>query len=351
MNKQRWFGVLLLLLVPLAGRGQVNQIAVPALRVEPDPVATGRGFTGVADPVGARAVFWNPAGLAGQQGLQLGFSRFRWVPALDDELTYNYMMARYGNIGGHVTFLNLGSQSYRDGQGATSGDFASYELSVGLSAGQTLIPEKLSVGLGVRFVSSRLVPSGQQVGGHQTEVGNTAAMDLGVLYRPGSYQVGSLAVEPSVGLAITNVGGRVSYSDSDHKDALPTLLRLGTSQQLWLDGDGSNSLTVSAEISKLLVRADSTGAAPPLEALFSSWGSYEYYNGQSTQTVGLGEQLMIGLGAEYWYGGLLAVRAGYYREGASNGGREFVTGGGSLRYGALQVNASLAIPQGPTATD
>jgi hypothetical protein len=189
------------------------------------------------------------------------------------------------------------------------------------------------------------------VGGNETKTGNTVAVDLGALYRPGAYQLGRLPVEPSVGLAITNFGGRVSYSNSGRKDALPTLFRLGTSQKLLLDQEGTNTLTVNVEVSKLLVRSDSSGAQPPLKALFSSWGSYEYFNGQSTQTVGLGQQLMLGVGGEYWYGGLLALRAGYYREGASNGGRKFITGGGSLRYGALQINASLALPQGPVATD
>lgn len=342
---------LVLLMIPLLSMGQINQITVPALRVEPDPVATGRGFTGVAQANQARAVFWNPAGLAGQEGLQLGFSRFRWVPSLDDELTYNYMMARYGNIGGHVTFLNLGSQPFVDSQENISGNFASYELSVGVSMGQIIIPDKLSLGFGVRFVSSRLVPSGQQVGGNETKTGNTGAVDIGALYSPGSYRLGSVPVELSIGGAITNFGGRVSYSSSDHKDALPTLLRLGVSQKLLLDDQQVNTVTVNVELSKLLVRSDSTGAEPPLKSLFSSWGSYEYYNGQSTETVGLGKQLMVGLGAEYWYAGLLAIRGGYYREGRSNGGREFITAGGSLRYGALQINASLALPQGPAATD
>ena len=349
MNNRQLLLILCIFLSPLWVHGQANQTAAPSLRVEPDPVATGRGFTGVAQADQARAVFWNPAGLAFQEGLQLGLSRFKWLPGLDDELTYNYMMGRYGNIGGHVTFLNLGSQSFRDEQGNSSGNFSSYELSVGLSMGQILIPEKLSVGLGLRFVSSRLTPSGTQIGSYETQTGNTVGIDLGALYNGDEYTLGGIRSVPSYGLAITNFGGRVAYSNSGYKNALPTLLRLGVSNKILLDEQALNTLTVNAEVSKFLVHSDSTGAQPPLKALFNSWSSYEYFNGQSTETVSLAQQLMYGLGLEYWYANLLAIRGGYYRESPKNGGREFITLGGSLNYSALQLNASLALQQGSSA--
>lgn len=350
----RFFGIIALfafLTVPLEGFGQANLVGVPSLRVEPDPISTGRGMTGVARPDRATAVFWNPAGLAFQRGAQIGLSRFNWAPDMNDDYSYNYLMGRHyvdglGTVGGNITYLNLGDGTFIDKEQDIGDDFSSSEFSIGLSLGRVAIPQTLSLGLGIRYVSSRVVPSGIEVNNGTTKIGKTATFDLGALYFPGNFSIGSSVVRPTVGLSLTNFGGRVSYSSDGYENPLPTTLRLGGAAKISLDPDGINTLTPSIEFSKMMVRVDSTEADGAFQALFSSWGSYEFFDGKEMVDVSLGKQIMFGAGLEYWYANSMALRGGYYNESAVNGGRKFLTFGGSIRVLPIEINASYAIQQG-----
>lgn len=341
----------LVLSLPLESFGQANLVGVPSLRLEPDAISTGRGFTGVARSDRVTALYWNPAGLAFQRGSQVGLSRFKWTPEMNDGFTYNYLMGRHymegvGTLGGSITYLNLGDGTFVDNDQNTSDEFSSYEFSIGVSLGRVAIPQTLSLGLGIRYVSSRLIPSGIELDDGTSKVGNTVTFDLGALYFPGDFTISNSIVRPTIGMSLSNFGGKVQYSSTGFKNPLPTTLRLGAAAKISLDQDGINTLTPSIEFSKMMVRIDSTGADGSFQALFSSWGSYEYFNGKEIISVGLGKQIMYGVGLEYWYANFIALRSGYYNEAEANGGRKFVTFGGSIRYQPIEINASYALQQG-----
>ena len=61
--------------------------AVPFLQIEPDSRSAGMGMTGVAVADNAYAPFWNPAGLAGQEGTEVSLTHAPWLPALGADLT------------------------------------------------------------------------------------------------------------------------------------------------------------------------------------------------------------------------------------------------------------------------
>ena len=56
--------------------------------------------------------------------------------------------------------------------------------------------------------------------------------------------------------------------------------------------------------------------------------------------VPLIEQLMFGVGAEYWYDQKFALRTGYFYESPNNGDRQFLTFGAGLRYNLFGVDFS-----------
>ncbi|MEL6613379.1 MAG: PorV/PorQ family protein, partial [Bacteroidota bacterium] len=56
--------------------------------------------------------------------------------------------------------------------------------------------------------------------------------------------------------------------------------------------------------------------------------------------LGVLEQLTIGLGLEYWYDDLFAIRAGYFYENPYNGNREYLTFGAGIRYQIIGVDLS-----------
>lgn len=324
---------------------QVGITSVPFLQIEPDSRTAGMGNAGVAIADNATAVFWNPAGLAFQDGTQFSLTHADWLPNFNTDLFYDYLVGKHyiegiGTIGGHVTFLNLGEQIRTDERGNELGKFSSYEVAAGASYGFK-VTENIGVGTGLRFIYSALVPPGTDVGGQTAQNGVSVGLDLAGLYRSNPFYVAGREATVSAGMNLSNIGPAIQYNDEAQKDPLPTLLRLGWSYTMDLDVDGNNTITFANDFSKIMARRDSTGEAMNVgEALFRSWDSYTYNSGQGDVTVPLSEQFMIGLGAEYWYTNLFALRAGYFYEAPDNGNRNFLTFGAGLRYSFFGVDFS-----------
>ncbi len=326
-------------------RAQVGITAVPFLQIEPDSRGAGMGNTGVAIADNAAAMFWNPAGFAFQSGNQVSITHSKWLPNFDTDLFYDYLVGKYtvegiGTFGGHLTYLNLGEQQRTDEAGNDLGTFTSYELAGGFSYGFRA-NENLGLGAGLRFIYSKLVPSGTIVGGQEAQAGTSIAVDLSGLYQTDEFYIANRAARFRFGANLSNLGPGIQYSDQAQKDPLPTLLRFGWSYSMDLDEEGYNRITIATDISKIMARSDTTGNSDgPLEALVSSWDSYERFNGQKMVELSLIEQFMIGAGMEYWYNDLFAVRGGFYREDPKNGDRQYITLGAGLRYNMFGVDFS-----------
>ena len=67
---------------------QVGGAAVVFLKIEPDSRSAGMGNAGVALADNASANFWNPAGLAFQEGTELGLTHSNWLPEFNAGLFY-----------------------------------------------------------------------------------------------------------------------------------------------------------------------------------------------------------------------------------------------------------------------
>lgn len=342
-----------------AAQAQVGITAVPFLQIEPDSRAAGMGNANVAIADNAAAVFWNPAGLAFQTGIQASITHANWLPQFNAGLFYDYLVGKFyvdglGTIAGHITYLNLGEQQQTDEGGNELGTFRSYDFAVGASYGFD-ITKNFALGLGTRFIYSNLVPSGTIVGGQtQASAGTSVAFDLGMLYKTNVFKIGANNASFSLGLNASNIGTPIQYTDEAQKDPLPTTLRAGFAFSTELDADGYNSLTIATDVSKIMAETrqetiynelgDSTGyrnvVTPSLVALFSAWGPVKRQDQGKTITLGLLDQLMFGGGAEYWYDKKFALRAGYFYEHPDNGDRQFLTFGAGLRYDIFGVDFS-----------
>ncbi len=333
--------------------------AVPFLQIEPDSRAAGMGNAGVAIADNAYAVFWNPAGLARQEGTEVSFTHAPWLPALGADLSFEYLAAKHslgelGTVGGHLTYFNLGQQTRTNSEGEELGTFRSYEIAAGVSYGVEVV-NNLSVGAGARFVYSSLTGN-SDVAGTGTFPGKTFGVDLGAIYQAPTLPLARGAT-PSFGFNLGNVGPGISYSDSGLSDAIPTTLRFGAALDTRLDD--FNRITVALDANKVLVDRDTSGNyASPVSAIFSSWGGREINtaprdgtcaefasdndpsNDGNCQTLGALQQLTLGAGLEYWYNDLLALRTGYFYEDPNNGNRQFITFGAGIRYSLVGVDMS-----------
>ncbi len=55
-------------------------------------------------------------------------------------------------------------------------------------------------------------------------------------------------------------------------------------------------------------------------------------------------EVNVGVGVEYWYNNVFAVRAGYFNETALKGNRKYVTVGAALKYNVFGLDVSYLIP-------
>lgn len=337
--------------VTQTANAQLGESTALFLRIEPDSRAAGMGNAGVGVADDANAMFWNPSGLAFQQNTQVGITHANWLPQFDAGLFYEYLVGTYhvedvGTFGANVTFLNLGEIEIRNDQGIAQSTYNSYELAVGASYGYQ-VSERLGLGTSLRTIYSKLAPADYQ---GDSGTAATVAGDLSALYRTSPFSLAGGEATLSTGANLANMGGRMKYREV--KQALPMNLRLGYA--LTIDFDEYNSLTFANDFNKELVNVNvneeiSDGdttltyrADPFYEALFTSWGSARGQQGPNNQVSRLSviEQFTVGLGLEYWYSDLMALRTGYFYEDPKNGDRQFLTFGAGFRYNIVGVDIS-----------
>ena len=74
------------------------------------------------------------------------------------------------------------------------------------------------------------------------------------------------------------------------------------------------------------------------------------YNANTGEMVDYGvfreeiSEINFGVGVEYWYNNVFAVRAGYFNESALKGNRKYVTLGAALKYNVFGLDVSYLVP-------
>lgn len=296
------------------------------LLIAPGARAAGMGeaFVAVADE--ATATYWNPAGLAFQEGTEISLMHSNWLPQLAPDLYYDYATVRHslgpiGTAGFSVTFINLGEQTITGELDPTPlGTFSSYELAVAGSFGSK-ISANGAAGVTLKFIYSNLAPQVSNTTQKGDGRATAFAVDIGFL------QKNLLINNLNFGVNLTNLGPKITYIDADQADPLPTNLRLGFSYQLVKQE--FNSLILTTEFDRLLVTPKKRGKADPVfKALFTSWNDESF-----KQEL---RHIIINGGAEYWYNNLLGLRAGYHYDEV--GKVKYVSFGAGLKYALYRLD-------------
>lgn len=332
MTLIRSCGILMatILLSTSVSYGQAGGSAVPFLLISPDARASGMGDIGTAMTDDIYAVFWNPGGLAFlNSSHQVALSYSKWLPQFNADLFYSYgsygqyVDALGGTIAGTFIFMNLGEFTKTDETGRALGKFRSNEFSLGLSYGTQISPD-LGAGLQIKYIQSNLAPA--SVGQQGAGVGVSAAFDLGFLWRPSKLSIFGANLDNTlrIGVNLQNVGPKMTYDRES--DPLPTNLRLGVAAKVV--EDEFNDLTFSVDFVKLLVKRDALGSDPIPKSFFTAWG------------VG---GIETGVGMEYIYDRIVALRGGYFNEPASAGAREYFTLGAGVRYDVFRLDFSYIL--------
>jgi len=306
--------------------------SVPFLLLSPDSRAGGMGETGGGLADDASAVFWNPAGLAFTAGSEVQLTHSNWLPQLNLDLFYDFLAYRQyideigGSVSASIVYMNFG-EFFRTGEAGPEvlGTFRAFDASATIGYA-TKATEDLGIGFNFRLIHSRLADqaTGEEKG---SGVATSVSFDVATMWRPKTI-FGMFEDSFSLGINISNLGPKMYYIDQAQADPIPTNFRLGTAFRVW--EDDFNSLTITADFSKLLIAVDTAKNIKSefYEAIFTSWGDEE----MSTEF----RQIVSTIGMEYWYGDpndfQFAVRSGFFYEDPDYGNRKFMTFGAGLKY-------------------
>ncbi len=236
---------------------RVISSAVPILTVSPDARAGGMGDVGAATTPDPNNVFWNAAKLAfmGEGVTQLSLSYTPWLSRLvpDIDLAYVSFQKSIGDrqgLGISMRYFSLGEINFRNEDGFQTGTFSPYEFSID-AAYALKFSEQWSGGIALRYIYSDIA-QGQVVQGLQTKPGQSVAADIGFYYQSRKIMMeGGQKGTASFGVNISNIGAKISYSESGEDDFLPTNLKVGGGFN-W-EFDDYNTVGFYMDINKLLV--------------------------------------------------------------------------------------------------
>ncbi len=330
--------------------------AVPFLRIIPDARSGAMGDVGIALSPDANSMALNASKLANvKNDISVSATYTPWLRALGLQDVYLAYLSGYKQIdelqtiGMSLRYFSLGTISFTDENGQPLGTGKPNEFEIAVAYARKLSP-KLSVGFTPKFIYSNLA-SGQRIGDVDITPGIAGAADLSMTFvTPIKHANGES--ELSAGLAITNLGTKISYTKSINKDYIPTNLGIGAAWKF--NFDEFNTFTIAADINKLLVP---TPVYPNDPNYDTDANGIPDYKEQSTFGAMLGSfsdapgggaeelrELMYSIGLEYWYDEQFAVRAGYYTENTTKGNRRFFTVGLGLKYNIFGLNFSYLIP-------
>ncbi len=345
---------------------QLNTIttAVPFLLIAPDSRAGAMGDVGVSSSPDANSMHWNVAKLAfveKEMGVSVSYSP--WLRKLVPDINMSYVsgykkLGENNAIGASLRYFSLGDIKFTNDQGDPIGDFNPAEFALDLGYSQKL-GDRFSAGIAARYIYSNLT-GGVDVGGADTRAGKSFAVDVGVFYTNQDAEVFGQDAIVNLGMSISNIGAKISYTDDAVKDFIPINLRFGPSLTFIMDDH--NTISILTDVNKLLVptppvyATDENGSPVPdditgepviesgknpdvpiVTGIFQSFGD---------APGGFSEELReynISAGLEYWYNKQFAVRAGYFNEHATKGNRKYITAGLGLKLSVFSIDFSYLV--------
>lgn len=350
--------------------------AVPFVSIAPDARGGSMGDCGVSSEADVYSMHYNPAKYAFMdKNMSFGLGYSPWLHNLVDDMHLAYLaFAKKLNsesaVAATLRYFRCGDIEFRKTAEDTPLVYSPNEWAIDATYSR-MLTEYLSGAVAGRFIYSNLT---QNYDG-ESSAGWSVAADVAVYYKRPVEWFSDMDADFSWGVSINNIGSKVSYRNTSiKKDFIPTTLRFGPSLKLELDE--YNSLAFMFDVTKLLVptpplyqRDPQTGNYVPdgnngyaieegmsndvsvmVGMIQSFYDAPGYSYDDQLQKVHFGKayeelcEYNIGVGAEYWYNDVFAVRAGYFNEAAMKGNRKYVTLGAALKYNVFGLDVSYLVP-------
>ena len=344
--------------------GNLNTIttAVPFLLISPDSRAGAMGDVGVATIPDASSMHWNPAKLSfTKDDIGISVSIVPWLRELVPDINLQYIGGYYSlndneAIGYELRYFSLGDITFTDNSGNVIGQYKPNEMAFGTAYSRKLSRD-FSIAISGRYIFSNLT-GGQSAGSIETDAGQSIAADVSTFYTK-PISIANKKSDLSFGMNISNIGNKISYTETITRDFIPINLRLGT--DLTTEMDDYNKISFAFDINKLLVpspplRNDDNeiiaGKDPNVSVvsgIFQSFGDAPGEideNGNPVPGSIFKEEMReinISAGFEYWYANQFALRAGYFHEHDTKGGRKYLTFGSGVKYNVFALDFSYLV--------
>ncbi len=339
--------------------------AVPFLTLSPDARSGSMGDLGVATTPDVNSMHWNPAKYAFIDGVAgFGLNYTPWMRKIVSDINLINAVGYFkindvSAIAASINYFSLGEVIFRKDAQDVGNIVRPNEFAVDATYARKF-SEKISAAVAARFIYSNLTQGNVE----GSKAGMSVAADIAMYYTE-PVTMGRMDADVSVGLNISNIGSKLSYDvNKNQKEFIPTTFRVGPALNMHIDD--YNSLLISAELSKLLVPTspitDSAGNViygkddnvSSILGLFRSFYDAPGFtiDQETGDTIKIGkfreelQELMLSVGAEYWYNETFAVRAGYFFENPRKGDRRFITLGAGLKYNLFGIDLSYLISLG-----
>lgn len=295
------------------------------LLIPPDGRANGTGEAGVATSPDVYSNYWNPAKLAfARDTMGMGVSYMAWLRQIVPDRNYCYLagfykLPKHQTLGCSLRYFELGKIQVNGMSGPAT--FNPNEYAIDASYARQL-SDSWSAALTGRFICSNLVgTSNFVVLGIPTHIVNSFAADISAYYQSHPLTLLTIPFSVAAGVCISNIGPKISYSNTMASYFSPTNLRLGGALNLAFDK--LNKINLLFDANKLLV------PTPPFIG--------------SSVMIGL-DEITLSQGIEYWYNNMFAFRGGFFYENKTKGGRQFFTMGAGFTLNVITVDAAYLIP-------
>ena len=335
----------------ILGQETAITTAVPFLAISPDARHAGLGDAGVATSPDANAAYWNAGKLVFLQtkyGASASYTP--WLGKIVNDMSISYLtgyykISREQAVAVSLKYFDMGDVTFRDGPliSDISGEYNPRDFSFDATYSRQL-SENLGIGISGRYIYSNLTGTSATV---DAKPGKSVAADIGLYYtKELRWQKLSTL---SLGATITNIGAKLTYTDNNNEDFLPTNFRVGTALTTQLDP--YNSLTFILDFNKLMVPSpplrDSVtgnitkGKDPNRSVLNAMFSSFSDAPGGFSEEI---EEVMTSIGIEYWYNRTFAARLGYFNEAKNKGNRKYMTIGLGFHKNRFGIDVAYLVP-------
>lgn len=345
--------------------GQLNTVTtmVPFLTISPDSRSASMGDAGVAlFAPDANSIAWNMANLVNAEkktGFSLSYAP--WLRQLVDDVGFSYVsgyskMGKNGAVGGAIRYFSLGQINFTDFEGNPQGNFTPNEFSIegGYS---TRFNEKFSMGVNLRFIYSNIAGN-RVLNGISMKPGYSGAGDVSMMYKT-KIKVSGKEDGFNFGVNIQNIGSKMTYTDKENRDFIPTNLKIGAGWNHEIDD--YNKISVYLDANKLLVptrpyylqsnnggdsviggvKQISAGLDPKVSTIQGMLQSFYDAPGGFKEEM---SEWILAAGTEYWYQNQFAGRLGVFYESNTKGGRQYATLGMGFKYRTMALDAAYLVP-------